>query len=174
MWLSLCCSYSTGIRVQYSAVHHRDPVCIQYTVLYSMHTVYSRGLLTTTANCRLQSNFVIDRLALSSDFHCFIRMSKQVLYQLGDVSQANIQQLKALNIATLPVRYSEKFYRDLISNYTTDYLKYAVWNGFVVASVCARVETSPEDPDKSKLYVMTINVLAPYRRRGIGKDCFQA
>ncbi len=96
------------------------------------------------------------------------KSSQQALYQLGDVSPANIQQLKALNIATLPVRYSDKFYRDLISNYTTEYLKYAIWNGFVVAAVCARLETS-DLSDKKKLYIMTVNVLAPYRRRGIGK-----
>ena len=88
-------------------------------------------------------------------------------FQLGDVSPANLQQLKVVNLNTLPVKYSEKFYRELIDNYTTEYMKYCIWNGFVVGAVCARVEG--RDTDDSKLYIMTINVLAAYRRRGIGK-----
>lgn len=90
-------------------------------------------------------------------------------YQLGSINPANIQQLKTLNLATLPVRYSDKFYRELTINYAAEYLKYAVWNGFVVAAVCARVEVPDEaNQEEKKLYIMTINVLAAYRRRGIG------
>eukprot|EP00428_Durinskia_dybowskii_P084850 CAMPEP_0170438802 /NCGR_PEP_ID=MMETSP0117_2-20130122/45439_1 /TAXON_ID=400756 /ORGANISM="Durinskia baltica, Strain CSIRO CS-38" /LENGTH=163 /DNA_ID=CAMNT_0010699069 /DNA_START=32 /DNA_END=523 /DNA_ORIENTATION=- len=89
-------------------------------------------------------------------------------FQLGDVSPANLQQLKVVNLNTLPVKYSEKFYRELIDNYTTEYMKYCIWNGFVVGAVCARVEG--RDTDDSKLYIMTINVLAAYRRRGIASQ----
>jgi ribosomal protein S18 acetylase RimI-like enzyme len=98
-------------------------------------------------------------------------MSKTFPFQLGEISNANIQQLKLINLKTLPVRYSEKFYRELIDNYTTEYLKFAFWNGFVVAAVCARVELHETLHDFRRLYIMTINVLAPYRRHGIGK-CF--
>lgn len=87
-------------------------------------------------------------------------------FQLGDVSPANLQQLKVVNLNTLPVKYSEKFYRELIDNYTTEYMKYCIWNGFVVGAVCARVEG--RETGDCKLYIMTINVLAAYRRRGIG------
>lgn len=89
-------------------------------------------------------------------------------YQLGDVSPANLQQLRTMNLNTLPVKYSEKFYRELIDNYTTAYMKFCIWNGFVVGSVCARVEG--RGTDSCKLYIMTISVLAAYRRQGIGKD----
>jgi ribosomal protein S18 acetylase RimI-like enzyme len=113
---------------------------------------------------------------------------KKVLpFQLGDVNEANLQQIRMLNISTLPVRYSDKFYRDLIKNYTNKYLQYAFYNGFVVGSICARVEpisaTPPIEADsapqavdatptteKKKLYIMILNVLAPYRRRGIASE----
>jgi ribosomal protein S18 acetylase RimI-like enzyme len=88
-------------------------------------------------------------------------------YQLGDVNPANLQQLRIMNLSTLPVRYSDKFYRELIDNYGSDYMKFCIWNGFVVGAVCGRIEG--RGTDACKLYIMTINVLPAYRRHGIGK-----
>lgn len=88
-------------------------------------------------------------------------------YELGDVTPANILQIRVLNVNTLPVRYSDKFYRELLTNYGNDYMQYAFWNGFVVGGISARVETDAETSVK-KLYIMTLNVLAAYRRKGIG------
>jgi len=72
------------------------------------------------------------------------------------------------------VRYSPKFYKDLVSeagttkfNYDGKYIKYGYVNGFPVAAVCARLEPIEGTEDKLKMYIMTINVLAAYRRRGV-------
>lgn len=89
--------------------------------------------------------------------------------ELGNLTPANIQQLKIINTATLPVRYSEKFYDDLLSVYKSEYIQLAFCNGFAVGGICARVEDHPEQISFKKLYIMTINVLAPYRRKGIGE-----
>ena len=45
-------------------------------------------------------------------------------------------------------------------------MKFAYWNGFTVGGVCARIEPNEADGTQ-KLYIMTINVLPAYRRRGI-------
>lgn len=109
---------------------------------------------------------------------------KKVLpFQLGDVSEANVQQIRILSLKTLPVRYSEKFYKELTIKYDKKYMKYAFYNGFAVGSVCARVEpmqplieegdtstSTPDIPEQMKLYIMIINVLGAYRRLGIASE----
>ena len=85
------------------------------------------------------------------------------------ITKNNIEQLRVINTSTLPVRYTDKFYKDLIEKGYPEYLKFAAWNGFSVAAVCARIEPHETIADCSKLYIMTVNVLAAYRRRGIGK-----
>ncbi len=79
--------------------------------------------------------------------------------------------MKTINISTLPVRYSDKFYKDILLDSDHKILKFAFYNGFTVGAVCARIEPH-EYEGCSKLYIMTINVLAAYRRRGIGNQCF--
>jgi N-alpha-acetyltransferase 50 len=44
--------------------------------------------------------------------------------ELGDVTEHNLQQLKTLNMVALPVRYSDKFYKELLANSPPEYLKY--------------------------------------------------
>lgn len=92
---------------------------------------------------------------------------KPLNVQISNVTPANIQQLKCINIATLPVRYTDKFYRDLLTENSPEFMKFACWNGFCIGAVCARIEAHETIEDTFKLYFMTINVLPTYRRRGI-------
>ena len=80
----------------------------------------------------------------TADVQALKSTKKRRAFELGEVNAANILQLKVLNTATLPVRYSDKFYRDLLDNYTNKYMKFAFWNGFVVGGICARVENNSE------------------------------
>ena len=113
--------------------------------------------------------------------------TSKISFQLGDITNANLEQLRIIHINTLPVRYSDKFYKDLLSTYSPEYMKFAFVNGFSVGAVCARVEAGEvsqscdEDgfvvpsnlestSDKKKLYIMTLGVLAAYRRCGLGKS----
>jgi GNAT superfamily N-acetyltransferase len=88
--------------------------------------------------------------------------------ELVSLTPANLQQLKVINTTTLPVKYSDKFYNDLLTTYKSEYIKLAFSHGFSIGGVCARVEDHPDLPGKKRLYIMTINVLAAYRKKGVG------
>lgn len=44
--------------------------------------------------------------------------------ELGDVTEQNLLQFKVLNMSYLPVRYTDKFYRDLLGNTPKDFIKF--------------------------------------------------
>ncbi|XP_064650474.1 N-alpha-acetyltransferase 50-like isoform X2 [Lineus longissimus] len=84
--------------------------------------------------------------------------------ELGDVTPHNIKQLKRLNQVVFPVSYNEKFYKDVLE--VGELAKLAYFNDIVVGAVCCRVDTS--EPNKRRLYIMTLGCLAQYRKLGIG------
>lgn len=79
-----------------------------------------------------------------------------------------------LPLRIITVRYSPKFYKDLLApEGTTEYiydpkfLKFAHYQGFTVGAVCCRMEEDAKQEGKYRLYIMIMNVLATYRRRGV-------
>ena len=84
----------------------------------------------------------------------------------GDVNTKNVEQLRKLNLAVFPVRYNEKFYNDLATNPNQSFTHLAYFSDVIVGAICCRIEQ--QEGAAFKVYVMTIGVLAPYRRLGIG------
>ena len=70
----------------------------------------------------------------------------------------------------LAVRYNDKFYSEVLN--AVNYTKLAYYStDILVGAICCRLE---KRADSSKLYIMTLGVLAPYRSCGIGSKLLQA
>ena len=89
----------------------------------------------------------------------------------GGVTDKNVDQLRKLNLAVFPVKYNDKFYTDLSTNPVQLYTHLGYFSDIMVGAICCRVE--PLDGAAFRVYVMTIGVLAPYRRLGLGKLLLQ-
>ena len=84
--------------------------------------------------------------------------------KFGDLNSKNFEMLRIINYLTLPVIYSENFYDRLTS--MQRYSKLAYYKDVLVGGISCK-----EDIEKSGdhvCYIMTINVLKPYQRYGIG------
>jgi len=99
------------------------------------------------------------------------RQRAQKYIKFGTVTDKNVDQLRKLNLAIFPVRYNDKFYSDLAAAPTQAYTHLAYFNDILVGAICCRIE--PQEHPAFKLYIMTIGVLAPYRRLGIGTQLLQ-
>jgi len=82
----------------------------------------------------------------------------------------NLGTVKKLNSVLFPIKYSDKFYIDILSPETEEFCKLVYYNDIPVGTVCCRLET---EGDTTKLYLMTMGILAPYRSRGLGSESIQ-
>jgi len=100
------------------------------------------------------------------------RAEKHVSF--GQVTEKNVEQLRKLNLAVFPVRYNNKFYTDISSAANVkgqDFTFLGYFSDILVGAICSRVE--PQELPQFKVYIMTIGVLAPYRRLGIGRQLLE-
>ncbi|CEG67255.1 hypothetical protein CU097_006183 [Rhizopus azygosporus] len=88
------------------------------------------------------------------------------LIDLGDITPNNLGQVRALHKTLFPVSYSDNFYNELLE--AGEFAKLAYYNDVCVGVVCCRKEKDEDLPEKYKLYMMTLGVLEPYRRLGLG------
>ncbi|KAJ4749531.1 N-alpha-acetyltransferase 50 [Rhynchospora pubera] len=90
---------------------------------------------------------------------------REMEVSLDGVRDKNLMQLKKLNTAIFPVRYNDKYYSDALSS--ADFSKLAYYSDICVGSIACRLEKA--EGGAVRAYIMTLGVLAPYRRLGIGK-----
>ena len=89
------------------------------------------------------------------------------------INVQNIGLLKEINAATLPVSYAEKFYADVVKT-PKEITHYAYSGSVCIGAICCRVETETVGmEEKSRVYIMTLGVLAPYRNRGVGRELLE-
>ena len=93
-----------------------------------------------------------------------VRKLAKVDIKFGDLNEKNLEQFRILNYVNLPVVYSEDFYRRLTSY--TRYSKLAYLKDVLVGAISCKEDTL--DDGTKAVYIMTITVLKPYRRYGIG------
>lgn len=93
---------------------------------------------------------------------------------IGDVTSNNIGTLRKLNSVLFPVAYSDRYYKEVLAPEVEEYCKLAYYNDIPVGAITCRIEKNPSSASTSsseqptgKLYLMTLGVLAPYRRQGL-------
>jgi len=78
------------------------------------------------------------------------------------ISEDDLEKLKRFNAVMFPVNYQPKFYDECRA--VPEVTLLAFDEADLVASIACRLEQQVEG---AKLYIMTLGVLAPYRRQGI-------
>ncbi|KAJ1992562.1 hypothetical protein GGI25_000063 [Coemansia spiralis] len=89
------------------------------------------------------------------------------------VDAHTVSRVRNLNSVLFPVRYSAGFYKRLVQ--PGQFAQVALYQGVCVGTIACRTqplgfaESMVDGAPQTEMYMMTLGVLAPYRRLGIGK-----
>ncbi|KAF9482134.1 N-acetyltransferase NAT13 [Pholiota conissans] len=79
----------------------------------------------------------------------------------------NLGTVRKLNSVLFPIKYSEKFYSDILLPEVEEFCQLVYYNDIPVGTICCRLENKD---DQNVLYLMTMGILAPYRSRTLGSQ----
>ncbi|KAG1867377.1 N-acetyltransferase NAT13 [Suillus subluteus] len=82
------------------------------------------------------------------------------------LTHRNLGTVKKLNSVLFPIKYSDKFYQDIIAPEVEDFCQLIYYNDVPVGNICCRLENKD-------LYLMTMGVLAPYRSKQLGSQALK-
>lgn len=85
---------------------------------------------------------------------------------VADLTPNNVGQLRMLNTKLFPIPYSNQVYEQVLEEDMRPVCKLGLFNDIPVGNVCCRVEDG-RDSAHCKVYIMTLGILAPYRRLGV-------
>ncbi|CAA7261679.1 unnamed protein product [Cyclocybe aegerita] len=88
----------------------------------------------------------------------------------ASITPNNLGTVRKLNSVLFPIKYSEKFYTDILSPEVEDFCKLVYYNDIPVGTICCRLE---KKDGQNVLYLMTMGVLAPYRSRKLGSQSLE-
>ncbi|KAF9501901.1 N-acetyltransferase NAT13 [Pleurotus eryngii] len=88
----------------------------------------------------------------------------------ASLTSNNLGTVRKLNSVLFPIKYSEKFYQDILLPEVENFCKLVYYNDIPVGTVCCRLETKE---DRTSLYLMTMGILAPYRSKGLGSQSLE-
>ncbi|KAG8213718.1 acyl-CoA N-acyltransferase [Butyriboletus roseoflavus] len=93
----------------------------------------------------------------------------------ASLTPQNIGTVRKLNSVLFPVKYSEKYYQDILHSDVEDFCQLGpslrqgtsvYFNDVPVGNICCRLENK-------ELYLTTLGILAPYRSRKLGTQALQ-
>ncbi|KAL4074182.1 acyl-CoA N-acyltransferase [Scleroderma yunnanense] len=84
----------------------------------------------------------------------------------ASLTSQNIGTVRKLHSVLFPIKYSEKYYQDILRPEYERFCQLVYYNDIPVGNICCRLENRD-------LYLMTMGILAPYRSRQIGSQAIQ-
>ncbi|KIK99063.1 hypothetical protein PAXRUDRAFT_30751 [Paxillus rubicundulus Ve08.2h10] len=81
----------------------------------------------------------------------------------ASLTHQNIGTVQKLNSVLFPVKYSEKYYKDIQLSEVEAFCQLVYYNDVPVGNICCKLENK-------ELYLTTLGILAPYRSRKLGSQ----